>query len=168
MIKEVKENELYFAKVREGAKIPSKRDEDMCYDVYACFEEDRMVIPAHTTKLIPTGICSAFNEKWGISLRERGSNGSIGMKVSAGQIDSGFRGEWFVAITNTNSKPIAIDKEVKKTTITEDFILYPYTKGICQAKVEEVPKMNIEEISSEELQQIPSERGVGKLGSSGK
>ena len=31
---------IYFAKVKPEAKIPSKRDEDAGYDIYACFEED--------------------------------------------------------------------------------------------------------------------------------
>lgn len=161
-------NTIYFSKINPNATTPNKREEDMAMDVYACFEEDRMVIPPHSTKLIPTGICSAFDKKWGISLRERGSTGSIGMKVSAGQIDSGYRGEWFVAITNINTIPISIDKEVEKTTITEDFIQYPYTKAIAQAKIEEVPVVNIQEIPYDELQEIKSERGKGRLGSSGK
>lgn len=161
---------IYFAKIdtNSDAKIPTKRDEDMAYDIYACFNEDRIIIQPHSTKLIPTGIASAFDKKWGVSLRERGSNGSIGMKVSAGQIDSGYRGEWFVAITNTNSVPISIDKDVNRVTHAEDFILYPYTKAICQAKLEEVPQVEVEEITYDELKNISSERGTGKLGSSGK
>ena len=47
-------------------------------------------------------------------------------------------------------------------------IIYPYTKAICQALLLPVPKVEIEEISLEELKAIPSERGEGKLGSSGK
>ncbi|HSH52972.1 MAG TPA: hypothetical protein VK982_14695 [Bacteroidales bacterium] len=161
-------NKIYFAKIKSNAIIPSKREEDMAYDVYACFDEKKILIASHSTKLIPTGIASAFNKKWGISLRERGSNGSIGMKVSAGQIDSGYRGEWFVAITNTNDIPIFICKEVNKITRCEGSILYPYTKAICQAKIEEVPQMIIDEIPYDELKTIESERGIGKLGSSEK
>lgn len=161
-------NTIYFAKLKEGAKIPTKIEENMCYDIYACFDQDNFIINPHSTALVPTGICSAFDSKWGISLRERGSTGSIGMKTSAGQIDSGYRGEWFVALTNTNDKPIVISKEVEKTTITEDYIFYPYSKAICQAKVEEVPVIEIQEIDADVLKQIPSIRGEGKLGSSGK
>ena len=29
-----------FAKVRSDAEIPSKRPEDMGFDIYACFDED--------------------------------------------------------------------------------------------------------------------------------
>ena len=43
-------DDLYFAKVKPDAIIPSKRDEDGAYDLYACFDEDYMVIAPHTTK----------------------------------------------------------------------------------------------------------------------
>ena len=81
-------NELYFAKVKDGATIPSKREEDGGYDVYACFEEDYIVIQSHETKLIPTGLASAVSSDYVILLRERGSNGSKGIGQRAGVIDS--------------------------------------------------------------------------------
>ena len=34
------EDSVYFAKIRTGATIPTKRDEDAGYDLYACFDED--------------------------------------------------------------------------------------------------------------------------------
>ena len=49
-----------------------------------------------------------------------------------------------------------------------DAIIYPYEKGIAQALVVPVPRLAIEEMPYENLQQIPSERGKGALGSSGK
>jgi len=36
--------QIYFAKVKQNAIIPSKREEDGCYDVYACFDEDYITI----------------------------------------------------------------------------------------------------------------------------
>lgn len=83
-------------------------------------------------------------------------------------VDSGYRGEIFIAITNENDIPLAISKAVTKIEITEDFILYPYKKGIAQLLVVPVPKLKIEEISVEELKLIPSKRGESKLGQSGK
>ena len=47
-------------------------------------------------------------------------------------------------------------------------IIYPYEKAIGQLVVLEVPKMNVQEVTYEELLQIPSKRGIGKLGSSSK
>ena len=98
----IKDNDLYFAKVNPNAIIPSKRDEDGGYDVYACFDEDYMVIQPHETKLIPSGIATAFSPKWVAIIKERGSNGSKGIAQRCGVIDSGYRNEWFVPLSNTN------------------------------------------------------------------
>ena len=165
------DDELYFAKVKPDAIIPSKRDEDAAYDIYACFDEDYLVIPPHKTVLIPTGIATVFSSKWVALLRERGSNGSKGLAQRAGVIDSGYRGEWFVPLTNTNRVPIVIVKKgVKLPLIYENShaILYPYEKGIAQLLMVEVPKLRTKEITYEELLQFNSERGTGALGSSGK
>ena len=163
------DDELYFSKVKPGGIIPTKRDEDAAYDIYACFDEDYLVIPPHTTILIPTGIASAFSSKWVALLRERGSNGSKGLAQRAGVIDSGYRGEWFVPLTNTNRVPIVIAKKgVELPLMYNDSIIYPYEKGIAQLLMVEVPKLRTKEISYEELKQFTSERGTGALGSSGK
>ena len=48
-------------------------------------------------------------------------------------------------------------------------IIYPYSKAIAQLIVHEVHnEVESKEISYEELRSIPSERGTGSLGSSGK
>lgn len=161
-------NKIYFAKVRNDAKIPTKRDEDGCYDIYACFDGNEIVLKPFTTTLVPTGIASAFDKRYRIGLRERGSNTKATLKVSAGQIDSGYRGEYFVALYNGNSMPVEISKSINKVEITPDFIRYPYSKAIAQAAVEYVPEVEVEEITYDELKNIKSERGLGSLGSSGK
>lgn len=166
----VKDDELIFAKVKEGAVIPSKRDEDGAYDLYACFEEDYIVIQPHETKLIPTGIATAFTSKWVAIIKERGSNGSKGIAQRCGVIDSGFRGEWWVPLTNTTNDTVVISKLPKEELplMLRNGIVYPYTKGIGQIIMVEVPKLKTKEISYEDLLKIESERGTGCLGSSGK
>jgi dUTP pyrophosphatase len=161
---------IKFAKVHPDAKIPTKRVEDAALDIYACFDLDWIGIEPHTSKLIPTGIASAFDPNWAIVFRERGSTGVKNMKINAGVIDSGFRGEYFVSIYNGNDAPLYITKYMDGEQAPEpkNAILYPYSKAIAQALVIEVPETNIEEISYQELQQIPSERGIGQIGSSGK
>lgn len=154
-----------FAKVRPGAKIPSKRDEDMGFDIYACFDEEYMIIHPHETKLIPTGIASSCNSDYGFVLRERGSTGSKGIALRAGVIDSGYRNEWFVGLTNTTNKDVVIHKH---DIVADDAIIYPYSKAIAQALILPVPKVEVEEISYDELKTIESKRGLGALGSSGK
>ena len=191
----MKDNTLLFAKVHPDAKIPAKSAGNAGYDVYACFDEDFMIIPSFSTVMIPTGIASAMSEKYYIQIEERGSTGSKGMKKSAGVIDSSYRGEWFIAITNCDRKDIFISKLPKDelfdkygTVVAETIVngqekaiktkdiwyvketteVYPYNKAIAQAVVHEVPVMDVEEIPYNELKNIPSERGDGKLGSTGK
>lgn len=164
-----------FAKVKDGAIIPSKRDEDMGFDIYACFDEDYMVINPHETKLIPTGIASACDADYGFVLFERGSTGSKGIARRCGVIDSGYRNEWFIGLTNTTNKVMLISKLSEQDTydqyygdIMPESFVYPYTKAIAQALVIPVPKTEVEEISYDELKTIKSERGMGALGSSNK
>ena len=184
-----------FAKVHPNAIIPSKRDEDMGFDIYACFDEDYIVINPHETKLIPTGIASACDSDYGFLVFERGSTGSKGIARRCGVIDSGYRNEWFIGLTNTTDNLLIIskvdvqdivDSEIQKIDCKDDNIkryidkrvsidtrisnalIYPYSKAIAQALVVPVPKTKIEEISYDELKDIKSERGLGALGSSNK
>lgn len=163
---------IKFAKVKPDAKIPTKRAEDAGFDLYACLDEyvDWICIPPHTSQLIPTGIASAFDSDWAVIFRERGSTGVKNMKINAGVIDSGFRGEYFVSLYNGNDVPVYITKYMNGEQAPEEknAILYPYSKAIAQALVIPVPTTNVEEISYEELRNIPSERGIGALGSSNK
>lgn len=169
-----------FAKTKPNAIIPTKRLEDAGYDVYPCFDEDYIIIKPHTTVIIPTGIASACDTDYCFVLHERSSTGTKGMAQRCGIIDSGYRGEWGVPITNTNDVPIVICKKESITDFNDfasillfsygeaNYILYPYEKAICQALVLPVPEVEIEECTYEELKAIPSERGTGRLGSSGK
>jgi len=193
-------NSLYFAKISETAKIPTKDDENMGYDIYADFYDRYMLINPHETKMIPTGICSACNEDYAIVLKERGSTGTKGIAQRCGVIDSGYRNEWFVPLTNTTDDKLVIIKQETLKMIKDyrhkpmkrlieeygenfdmftweiekieedikDAKTYPYEKAIAQAVVLPVPKMNVQEIPLEVLKSIPSKRGEGCLGSSGK
>ncbi len=159
--------DIYFAKITPEAKIPSKNVEDAGYDIYACFKEEYMEIPPHKTVIIPTGIKSAVDENYYFQIFERGSTGTKGMGQRCGVIDSGYRGEWFIPITNHNSELtiyISKDKDLKK----DNALIYPYEKAICQAVVLPVPQTTVHEISVEEIMEIESKRGEGKLGSSKK
>ena len=172
----IEDDKIYFAKVKTGAKIPERDIWNAGIDIYPCFDEDYMIIPPHSTTLVPTGIASAVPIDYYIQIHERGSSGSKGIKYSAGVIDSSYRGEWFLATTNTNDKPVIISKldlenlpESVKEIIENAYIVYPYTKALFQGIVHNVHnELEREQISYDELKAIPSERGSGKLGSSGK
>ena len=163
-----------FAKVRPTAKIPTKRVEDAGYDIYADFEEPFILINPHETVMIPTGIASACDTDYCFVLKERGSTGTKGMAQRCGIIDSGYRSEWFVPITNTTDDYIIIAKsddvnaDVFGSIPMKKIIRYPYEKAICQALIVPVPTVDVEEYTYEELLAIPSSRRTGALGSSGK
>ena len=152
---------IRFAKLRPDARIPSKRDEDAGYDIYPCFDEDVFEIMPHESRMCPTGIASVIPKGYYMQIEERGSTGSIGLKRSAGVMDSGYRGEWFIVLTNSTNKPIRISKDGHSGS-------YPYNKAIAQAILHWVPKSKVVEISVEELAEHTSARGTGMLGSSGK
>ena len=160
--------EIRFARLREDAVIPSKREEDSDYDLYACFEEEEFVIPALSTRLIPTGLVSAFDKSLGVKFEERGSNTKWCGIVQAGVIDSGYRGEWLCAMYNGNGVPVHIRKDVQEVQRLDDRVLVPYGKAVCQFHVRQILPVSICEKSAEEILAERSERGEGRLGSSGK
>ena len=160
---------LYWAKVKKEAIIPTKRREDAGYDLYPCFEQEYLEIaPAHT-QLVPLGIASAFDSDYVMILKERGSTGTKGMAQRAGVIDSGYRGEYMAPITNVNDKPVVIAKaDVVDQFDDTEYIVYPYEKAICQGVLVMMPQLESEEIDLDDLQAMKSERMAGKLGSSHK
>lgn len=178
---------IYFAKVKANAIIPTKNAEDMGFDIYPCFDEDYMIIDAHETKLIPTGIASSCDPEYGFLLRERGSTGSKGIALRCGVIDSGYRGEWFVGLTNTTDRMLIISKvdvhdievgeklklndwfeKLQMSKHIDDALIYPYSKAIAQALVIPVPSVTVIETTHDGINAIESKRGTGKLGSSNK
>lgn len=161
--------QVQISRLRPEAKIPNKRNEDAGFDLYPCFDEDYIIILPHKTKLIPTGLATAFSPDYVMLLRERGSTGAKGMALRSGVVDSGYRGEIFVGITNTNDFPIVVLKNMEdKSWEKHHYIIYPYEKAIAQAIFIEPPKVQFEEIDYDDLMKIESERGIGKLGSSKK
>lgn len=162
---------IRFAKLRPNARIPSKRLEDAGYDIYPCLTGPFVYIGPMETALVPTGIASAFDRAWYMQLRERSSTGSRGIALRAGVIDSGYRGEWFVAITNLSPLPLYFADAKEQARLEADPApkrIHPVDKAFCQAVLLPVPETVIEEIGYEALQAIVSDRGAGLMGSSGK
>ena len=176
---EVKENEIVFAKIKPDAKIPSKRDEDAGYDMWACFDGDFFVVEPGQTKGVPTGIAVAFNKKYYAQVEERSSMAKAGIKKSGGVMDSGYRGEYVIMTYNTLNIPFVISK-LDFEEIPNKFIVagkkykkdkikfHPYSKAICQIVLQEIPVLKTRELSYEDLMKITSERMTGGFGSSDK
>lgn len=158
--------EIKFAKIRPSAIIPSKRPEDVGYDIYADLSDvNYIVIEPHETELIPTGLASAFSAEYGFILKERSSVGSKGIALRCGVIDSGYRGEWKVALTNTTNKPFIIKKDNYNGPLDPNAVIYSDKKAIVQAMLVALPLSATTEITYEELQAIESERGADGFGS---
>lgn len=165
------DDELIFASPHEDVKTPSKKPGDAGYDIYAHFDEEYMVILPHETKMVPTDLYTAFNENYVMILKERGSTGTKGIGQRCGVVDSSFRGAIFVPLTNHNNKPIVITKETSESVmeaLKDDYIIYPYSKAICQAVMAYVPKLITHRVSMEQYAKYTTDRGAGALGSSGK
>ena len=161
--------DLFFARIRPDAVIPSKHDEDAGYDIYACFNEEYIEIEPGKIKLISTGIATALPKGFFMQLNERSSSGSKGLSIRCGVVDSGYRGEIFVAINNTTNKPIIICKDENLSNFDENkYTVWPYQKAIAQGVILPVPEFKIKEVSYKQLQNIESKRGATALGASGK
>lgn len=178
-MKEAKENEIIFAKIRPDAQTPSKRDEDAGYDMWACFDGDFFVIQPGETRGVPTGVAIAFNKKYYAQVEERSSMAKAGIKKSGGVFDSGYRGEYVIMTYNTLKVPFVISK-VDFENLPNKFIFdgkkykkdkikfHPYSKAICQLVMQEIPVLQSKEISYDDLMTYSSERMTGGFGSSDK
>lgn len=174
--KPLKGNKVYFSKMKENAILPSKQDENAGYDFYACFDEDFILLEEFETKPIPTGIAWACSDEYYMQVYERSSTGVRGIKYSAGVIDSGYRGEFKIAIFNGTRKKLVftyLDDEklfAKYPEFKNDkkYTIYNCKKAIAQGVIHKVNKMDISEISYDELKQIPSARKDSWNGSSNK
>ena len=164
---------IYWDKLNENAKVPTKRDEDAGFDIYSDSAED-IVLKPNETKFFSTGLRSAFPKEFWVEIKERGSTGAVGLSVRSGVIDSGYRGEWKIMLTNVNKYPVVFSRSVDKVTyITGKIfknkvkkVIYPLSKAIAQAVV--IPLPHIECRPWDETQVAASERGQTGWGASGK
>ena len=178
-MKEAKENEIIFAKMKPDAKLPTKRDEDAGYDMWACFDGDFFVVQPGETRGVPTGIAIAFNKKYYAQIEERSSMAKAGIKKSGGVFDSGYRGEYVIMTYNTLKEPFVISK-IDFENLPNKFVVdgkkykkneikfHPYSKAICQLVLQEVPVLESKECSYDDLLEYSSERGANGFGSSDK
>lgn len=161
--------ELYFARIKPNAVIPSKHGEDAGYDLYACFDEDYIQIEPGEISLIPSGIATAIPKGYYMQVNERSSSGSKGLSLRCGVVDSGYRGEIFIAINNTSNKTIVVAKKDKSSKFNSELnTVWPYEKALVQGVILPVPEFKVKEVSYEELQKMKSRRGASAFGASGK
>ena len=100
--------------VKKNAILPTKRVEDGFFDLYGCFDEEVFFLKPGDLKLVSLGISTEFPANWAFRIYERSSAGSKGIATRCGVIDSGYRGEYFVAINNTTNRLIIISDKTEE------------------------------------------------------
>ena len=123
---------------------------------------------------IKTKIASVMSDRYAFILKERSSVGSKNIKVNCGVVDSNYRGEWNVVLTNLNDFPVVIAKafvpneRLIEELKTRNFLRLSYENAIAQALLVEVPKVDIVEVDEKEFNKYTSERGSKGFGSTNK
>ena len=168
---------LYFARLTEDAILPTKSEEDAGYDMYASIKPEHYEIEGDVREqylekgkvnFVKTGIASAMSDDYFFSLKsERSSVAKHGLTVLAGVIDSGYRGEIALMVVPL-VKDVLISDQADEVEEYDDLIIYPLTRAIAQGVLLPVPKVEVKELSYEDLLDIKSERGDKGWGSSGK
>lgn len=173
---------VYWHKLKENARIPSKRDEDVGYDIYSTDEHDVLLMP-HEKRLFPTGLAAAADPGYWLLAYDRGSTGAKGIHTHCGIIDNGYRGEIFICLCNDNDYPVKFTYTTDHYYKSEgDFYYvnneekcgpiayYPLTKAIAQIIIMPQIESASIEMQDEDAWQMMcnTERGETKLGQSGK
>ena len=144
-----------FAKMTEEAVIPKyAKPGDAGMDLYALTGQ---VIPGNARGfLVKTGLKVWLPEGYELQVRPRSgmsAKTSIRVANAPGTVDEGFTGEICVICDNLSN---------------QDFIIDTDNRRIAQAVIKEVPKIQVEEISIEEMEQRTTERGDNGFGSTGR
>ena len=144
--------EIKVKKLTDTAIVPTKsRKTDAGYDLYA--EEDIALYP-EDTKLISTGIAFGIPAGYAGLIWDRSGLGSKGIHRHAGVVDSSYRGEVKVCLSNSLSGHHSAEN------------IYFISKGdrIAQILFQKVPHFDL--VETEELDD--TDRGSSGFGSSGK
>lgn len=143
---------IEIMKLRPEAVIPTSGSRYAAgYDLYACPEEDKVVIAPHTTAKIGTGLAIAVPEGYfGAVFARSGLAAKQGLRPAncVGVCDSDYRGEYIVALHND--------------TDNEQVVM----KGDRIAQLVVMPYLAVEFEEKDTLSE--TERGAGGFGSTGK
>ncbi len=143
---------IKIKKLSAAAIIPTRGSEKAAgYDLYACIQSDTIIIPAHSTVKIGTGLAIAVpNGYFGAIFARSGLAAKQGLRPAncVGVADSDYRGEYIVALHNDTDE----DKVIAKGERIAQLVVMPY--------------LSVEFDEVEELDE--TERGAGGFGSTGK
>ena len=143
---------LKVKRLEPAAKLPAYGSEGAaCFDLHAYMGSnpvESFVMDAHSIAAVHTGLSVEVPSGYSMDIRSRSGNFvKNGIVVFPGTIDSDYRGEVMVLLTNTTDKPFTVKNGDR----------------IAQALLTVVPKVAF--IEATELSE--TERGVGGFGSTG-
>ncbi len=118
------------------------------------------------THRISTGIASAFSSNYVAMIKERSSTGLKGMGLRGGIIDSGYRGEWILVITNHNCTPLTITKNQDAVPFhLRDGMIHDYNKALAQALFIEMNRKEKKENHSDgQERRVKNGKGLERRG----
>lgn len=160
--------EIYIEVCREGAVLPRYSNPgDAGMDIFAA--EDAIIRPGETV-VVPTGLKLAIPEGYEIQIRPRSGislNTPLRISNSPGTIDSGYRNELGIIITNTSSVCCYNQEELLSLESKGNiFGTYKIKQGdrIAQMVLQVVPRIKLVKVNS--VKEIGIDRGGG-FGSTG-
>lgn len=138
-----------------NACIPARSNYgDAGWDLYSAA---RVTIAPGATKIIPTGIAMEIPYGWYGQIKSRSGLGAKGLVITAGVVDSGYRGEIGVVAINTH-----IHTNNESTDLNEDKGYFTFKPGdkIAQMVFLPVPEIKFEVMDSLE-ETVRGENGFG-------
>ena len=153
-------NNLIWAKFSDTAIVPTKIEENAGFDLYCDYKSlglsDTITFKPFETKRLDSNIGVVIPNGYVGIVKERSSTGKYSCFVGSGVIDSGYRHGIGVFFTNTSDKDMTLDlkKAVAQMVIVE--CLHDNSTNIITISPEEFAKL------------YPSNRGIGREGSTGK
>lgn len=126
-----------------NACIPARSDYgDAGWDLYSAA---RVTIAPGATKIIPTGMAMEIPYGWYGQIKSRSGLGAKGLVITAGVVDSGYRGEIGVVAINTH-----IHTNNESTVLNEDKGYFTFKPGdkIAQMVFLPVPEIKFEVMDS--------------------
>ena len=103
-------------KLNPDAELPTRGSNEAAgWDLYACLNQDKIIIGPHTTEKIGTGLAMAIEKGWEGQIRPRsGLATKKGLRPAntPGTIDSDYRGEIIVALhSDSNEEQVVSNGE---------------------------------------------------------
>lgn len=127
------------AKLRDDAIIPTrKHPSDAGIDFYAV---EPQIIAPHSFGIIKTGITVEIPDGFVGIMKPKSRNDHL---LGAGVIDAGYQGEIQIKLANITDEPLRIE----------------YKQAVGQMVILPVVTPAVQEISSEEIHKVVSERGA--------